>query len=54
LQACTDGEVEPGSVVVCTITGTGLKDPDAAMAGMPEPAIVTVDAEAAAVALGLR
>ena len=53
LQACRDGEVDPGSVVVCTITGTGLKDPDAAMAGMPEPAIVTVDAEAVAVALGL-
>jgi threonine synthase len=39
--------------VVCTITGTGLKDPDAAMAGLPEPAIVAADAEAAAAALGL-
>jgi len=45
--------VEPGSVVVCTITGTGLKDPDTAMAGLPEPGIVGVDTEAAAAALGL-
>ncbi len=53
LQACKDGDVEPGSVVVCTITGTGLKDPDTAMAGLPEPGTVPVDAEAAAAALGL-
>jgi threonine synthase len=53
LQECGRGNVSPGSVVVCTITGTGLKDPDAAMAGMPEPAIVAADAEAAAAALGL-
>ena len=39
--------------MVCTITGTGLKDPDTAMAGLPEPAVVGVDAEAAASALGL-
>ena len=53
LQACKNGDVEPGSVVVCTITGTGLKDPDTAMAGLPEPAVVAVDPEAAATALGL-
>jgi threonine synthase len=53
LQACKNGDIEPGSVVVCTITGTGLKDPDTAMAGLPEPAVVAVDAEAAAAALGL-
>jgi threonine synthase len=53
LLACKDGDVEPGSVVVCTITGTGLKDPDTAMAGLPEPAIVAVDQEAVASALGL-
>jgi len=53
LRACKDGAVHPGSVVVCTITGTGLKDPDTAMAGLPEPAIVGVDAEAVAAALGL-
>jgi threonine synthase len=53
LKACEDGTVHPGSVVVCTITGTGLKDPDAALAGLPEPAVVGVDAKAAAAALGL-
>ena len=53
LQASRDGQVEPGSVVVCTITGIGLKDPEAAMAGVPEPAIVAANAEAAAAALGL-
>jgi len=53
LQACKSGDVEPGSVVVCTITGTGLKDPESAMTGLPEPAVVGVDAEAAAAALGL-
>ncbi len=53
LQACKEGDVEPGSVVVCTITGTGLKDPDTAMAGLPEPGIVAVDTGAAAAALGL-
>ena len=30
--------------MVCTITGTGLKDPDTAIAGLPEPAIVAADA----------
>jgi len=53
LQACKDGDVEPGSVVVCTITGTGLKDPDTAMAGLPAPAIVAADTAAAAAALEL-
>jgi len=54
LQACKNGEVAPGSVVVCTITGTGLKDPDTAMAGLPGSRTVPVDAEAAAAALGLE
>jgi threonine synthase len=54
LRASKDGIVAPGSVVVCTITGTGLKDPDSAMAGLPEPEVVGVDAEAAAAALGLE
>ncbi len=53
LQACKDGEVGPGSSVVCTITGAGLKDPDTAMAGLPEPAVVAADPQAAATALGL-
>jgi threonine synthase len=53
LQACRHGQVRPGSVVVCTITGAGLKDPDTAVAGLPEPASIPPDASAAAAALGL-
>jgi threonine synthase len=54
LQASAAGEVEPGSVVVCTITGHGLKDPDTAVAGAPAPLTVSVDVAAAAAALNLR
>ena len=54
LQAARDGAVMPGSVVVCTITGTGLKDQDMAIAGLPEPPIVPVEPEAVAAALGLE
>ncbi len=54
LQAARDGAVMPGSVVVCTITGTGLKDQDTAIAGLPEPPIVPAELRAAATALGLE
>ena len=53
LKACRAGEVTPGSVVVCTITGNGVKDPDTAVAGMPEPVTVAADVTAAAAELGL-
>jgi len=54
LQACQDGQVRAGSVVVCTITGTGLKDPDTAMTALPGPVTIPADAAAAATALGLE
>ena len=54
LQACAAGQVEPGSVVVCTITGHGLKDPDTAVSGAPAPATIGLDIAAAAGALQLR
>ncbi len=54
LQASADGTVAAGSVVVCTITGHGLKDPDTAVAGASVPRTVTVDVDAAAAALNLR
>ncbi len=54
LQARADGTVAAGSVVVCTITGHGLKDPDTAVAGASVPRTVTVDVDAAAAALNLR
>ncbi|MBO2448191.1 threonine synthase [Actinomadura barringtoniae] len=53
LQAHEQGVVQPGSKVVCTVTGNGLKDPDWAIAGAPTPTTVKVDAHAAASALGL-
>jgi threonine synthase len=53
LQARAAGRVEAGSVVVCTLTGHGLKDPDTAVAGASRPVTVGIDLAAAAAALGL-
>jgi threonine synthase len=53
LAVCADGRLPRGSTVVCTVTGTGLKDQDWAVSGAPSPATVGVDAAAAAAALGL-
>jgi len=47
------GELDPGQVIVCTLTGNGLKDPQWALADAPDPVIVPVDSDAAARALGL-
>jgi threonine synthase len=47
------GEVDPGQTVVCTVTGNGLKDPQWAIAGAPQPVRIAVDAQAAAEELGL-
>jgi threonine synthase len=41
------GKIGEGSVVVCTLTGHGLKDPDTAIAQSAKP--VTIDAELSAV-----
>ena len=54
LQARAAGQVAPGSVVVCTITGHGLKDPDIAVAGAQPSVTISIDVEAAAKALNLR
>jgi threonine synthase len=53
LKAAEQGLVDPGQRIVCTVTGNGLKDPDWAVAGAPEPVIVPVDADIAAERLGL-
>ncbi len=53
LQARERGQLDAGSVVVCTITGNGLKDPDWAVSAAPAPVTVPVDSGAAAAALGL-
>jgi threonine synthase len=53
LQANEQGVVAPGSKVVCTVTGNGLKDPDWAISGAPAPTTIKVDAHSAASELGL-
>ena len=47
------GELDSGQVIVCTLTGNGLKDPQWALADAADPVIVPVDVHAAAAALGL-
>jgi threonine synthase len=53
LQARAAGQVTPGSLVVCTLTGHGLKDPDTAVAGGAAPVTTGVDLAAVVAALGL-
>ena len=53
LRTHASGLILPGSRVVCTITGNGLKDPDWALSGAPSPATIAADSGAAAAALGL-
>jgi threonine synthase len=53
LKTHAQGALETGQTVVCTVTGHGLKDPDWAIAGAPQPVTVAAEAKAAAVALGL-
>ncbi|MFI1465663.1 threonine synthase [Streptomyces wuyuanensis] len=53
LKAAEEGKVDAGQRIVCTVTGNGLKDPDWAVAGAPQPLTVPVDAAAAAKQLGL-
>jgi threonine synthase len=53
LQSHEAGLLDAGQTVVCTVTGNGLKDPEWAIAGAPQPVTVAVDAAAAAALLGL-
>jgi threonine synthase len=53
LMSTAAGDVSRGSLVVCTVTGHGLKDPETAIAGLPTPHVIGVDAAAAAAYLGL-
>ncbi len=53
LLTSADGRLPAGSLVVCTVTGHGLKDPATALEGMLEIEPLRVDPEAVAVALGL-
>jgi threonine synthase len=53
LQSSADGTLPRGSLVVCTVTGHGLKDPDTALLSAPEPVVVPLDPSAVASALEL-
>ncbi|MCX6482380.1 MAG: threonine synthase [Mycobacterium sp.] len=53
LKAAEDGWVRPGSTVVCTVTGHGLKDPDTALRDVPPVTALPVDPAAVVAALGL-
>ncbi|HTR69316.1 MAG TPA: threonine synthase [Mycobacteriales bacterium] len=53
LQSHNNGLLEPGSTVVCTLTGNGLKDPEWAISGAPAPITIPADVGAAAAALEL-
>ncbi|WP_018685647.1 threonine synthase [Actinokineospora enzanensis] len=54
LDTAADGRLPRGSVVVCTVTGHGLKDPDTALREVVEVEPVPVDAGAVISALQLR
>jgi threonine synthase len=53
LQVAENGRLPRGSLVVCTVTGHGLKDPDTALRGLPPPHPIPVDPTAVAVILSL-
>ena len=54
LKCHAQGMLDPNQVVVCTLTGNGLKDPQWALDEAPAPVVVPVEARAAAQALGLE
>jgi threonine synthase len=53
LKSVEDGWVTKGSMVVCTVTGNGLKDPDTALKGIPAVSAIPVDPMAVVEKLGL-
>ncbi len=53
LARAADGTLPPGSTVVCTVTGHGLKDPEWAISTAPPPVAIPNDPLAAARALDL-
>jgi threonine synthase len=53
LQSSANGSLARGQVVVCTVTGHGLKDPDSVLATAPAPEVVPIDPAAVAAALEL-
>ena len=53
LKVKSQGGLDSGQVIVATLTGNGLKDPQWALESAPDPVVVPVDPPAAARALGL-
>jgi threonine synthase len=53
LKVKSQGGLDSGQVIVATLTGNGLKDPQWALESAPNPVVVPVDPAAAARALGL-
>jgi threonine synthase len=53
LAVAQDGRLPIGSLVVCTVTGHGLKDPDTALLAMQDVEPIPVDAGAVTAALDL-
>jgi threonine synthase len=53
LHMAGEGRLDPGSTVVCVLTGHGLKEPDWAIAGASPPSPVPADPDAVAAELGL-
>ncbi len=52
LRDLKSGRIPPGSRVVCTLTGAGLKDPDTAIAQSSEPRVIDANRDAIERALG--
>jgi len=53
LQRHAAGDLDPGQVVVCTLTGNGLKDPHWALEQAGDPIRIPANADAAAEAIGI-
>ncbi|HEX9312888.1 MAG TPA: threonine synthase [Actinomycetota bacterium] len=53
LKVAAEGRLDPGSTVVCVLTGHGLKEPDWAIAGAGAPKVIPPDPAAVAAELGL-
>ena len=53
LKTSGDGRMPKGSVVVCTVTGNGLKDPETALKALTTPIVIPVASEAVTEALEL-
>ena len=54
IQAKANNDLPSGKVIVITVTGNGLKDPQWALEGAKETVKISVSADAAAEALGLK